>query len=96
MKHLPVISVDTKSRELLGAFPQSGCKWSQEPIKVLDHDFPYENASFEGASSNHPLCGVVGDHEYPAQPTVFDQLKIQLTKWYQSNTIDACPEKLDN
>jgi hypothetical protein len=71
MKHLPVISVDTKSRELLGAFPQSGCKWSQEPIKVLDH-------------------------EYPAQPTVFDQLKIQLTKWYQSNTIDACPEKLDN
>ena len=40
MKNLPVISVDTKSRELLGAFHQSGRKWSQEPIKVLDHDFP--------------------------------------------------------
>ncbi len=37
---LPVISVDTKSRELIGAFHQSGRKWSQEPIKVLDHDFP--------------------------------------------------------
>jgi hypothetical protein len=37
---LPVISVDTKSRELVGAFHQSGRKWSQEPIKVFDHDFP--------------------------------------------------------
>jgi hypothetical protein len=37
---MPVISVDTKSRELTGPFRQSGRKWSQEPIKVFDHDFP--------------------------------------------------------
>jgi len=37
---MPVISVDTKSRELIGSFHRSGRKWSQEPIKVLDHDFP--------------------------------------------------------
>jgi len=37
---MPVISVDTKSRELTGPFQQSGRKWSQEPIKVFDHDFP--------------------------------------------------------
>lgn len=37
---LPVISVDTKSRELIGLFHQSGAKWSREPIPVLDHDFP--------------------------------------------------------
>jgi hypothetical protein len=37
---LPVISVDSKSRELIGQFHQSGCKWSQEPIRVYDHDFP--------------------------------------------------------
>jgi hypothetical protein len=36
----PVISVDTKSRELMGPFYQSGRRWSQEPIKVYDHDFP--------------------------------------------------------
>ena len=40
MQSFPVISVDTKSRELIGAFHQSGRKWSQAPIKVLDHDFP--------------------------------------------------------
>ena len=39
-KVMPVISVDTKSRELIGPFRQAGHKWSQEPIKVLDHDFP--------------------------------------------------------
>ena len=37
---LPVISVDTKSRELIGAFHQPGRKWSQAPIRVFDHDFP--------------------------------------------------------
>ena len=37
---MPVISVDTKSRELIGPFHQAGRRWSQAPIKVLDHDFP--------------------------------------------------------
>jgi hypothetical protein len=37
---LPVISVDTKSRELIGPFYQSGRRWSQTPIAVFDHDFP--------------------------------------------------------
>ncbi|MHC4106184.1 MAG: ISAzo13 family transposase [Planctomycetota bacterium] len=40
---LPVISVDTKSRELIGAFHQSGRRWSQEPIEVFDHDFPSDS-----------------------------------------------------
>jgi hypothetical protein len=37
---LPVISVDTKSRELVGPFYHAGAIWSQKPIRVLDHDFP--------------------------------------------------------
>lgn len=37
---MPVISVDTKSRELIGRFHQPGRTWSQGPIEVLDHDFP--------------------------------------------------------
>jgi len=40
---LPVISVDTKSRELIGPFHQAGRKWSLAPIKVLDHDFPSDS-----------------------------------------------------
>jgi hypothetical protein len=37
---LPVISVNTKSRELIGRFHQAGRRWSLEPVKVFDHDFP--------------------------------------------------------
>jgi hypothetical protein len=37
---LPVISIDTKSRELIGRFHQSGQCWSAKSIEVFDHDFP--------------------------------------------------------
>jgi hypothetical protein len=37
---LPVISVDSKKREQVGNFKQTGAKWDREPVKVFDHDFP--------------------------------------------------------
>lgn len=40
---MPVISVDTKSRELIGLFHHSGRRWAQHPIKVFDHDFPSDS-----------------------------------------------------
>src|ERR1700723_282462 len=38
----PVISVDTKRKELLGNYQNAGQQWrpSKQPRKVLDHDFP--------------------------------------------------------
>ena len=39
-KGLPILSIDTKSRELIGRFYQDGRRWSRELIEVLDHDFP--------------------------------------------------------
>lgn len=35
----PIISVDTKKRELVGNFKNAGQVWSREPIQVFDHDF---------------------------------------------------------
>jgi len=40
---LPVISVDSKSRELIGPFHQHGRRWCQVPTAVLDHDFPSDS-----------------------------------------------------
>jgi hypothetical protein len=40
---MPVISVDTKSRELIGLFHHSGRRWTQRPIMVFDHDFPSDS-----------------------------------------------------
>jgi hypothetical protein len=36
---LPVISVDTKKKELVGLFKNPGTAWNHEPIEVNDHDF---------------------------------------------------------
>ena len=36
---LPVISVDTKKREMLGNFKQAGAKWDRSSVEVNDHDF---------------------------------------------------------
>jgi len=35
----PVISVDTKKKELVGMFKNPGAKWDREPVCVNDHDF---------------------------------------------------------
>jgi len=37
---LPIISVDTKKKELVGPFQNAGRLWSREPLPVNDHDFP--------------------------------------------------------
>ena len=36
---LPVISVDTKKKELIGTFKNPGAAWGQQPRPVNDHDF---------------------------------------------------------
>jgi hypothetical protein len=36
---LPIISVDTKKRELVGHFRNSGATWNRSPVLVNDHDF---------------------------------------------------------
>lgn len=41
-KGFPVISVDTKKKELVGNFFNAGRNWRQTEIAVSDHDFPSE------------------------------------------------------
>lgn len=41
-KGLPIVSVDTKRKELVGNFKNPGTAWSQKPILVKDHDFRSE------------------------------------------------------
>jgi hypothetical protein len=40
VRGLPILSIDTKSRELIGCFYQAGQRWSRGLIDVFDHDFP--------------------------------------------------------
>jgi hypothetical protein len=36
---LPIVSIDTKKKEMVGDFKNAGAKWGKEPDAVLDHDF---------------------------------------------------------
>jgi hypothetical protein len=38
-RHLPLVSVDSKKRELVGNFKNPGCRWERTPRRVYDHDF---------------------------------------------------------
>jgi hypothetical protein len=38
-KHQPIISIDTKKKELIGNFRNGGRSWERKPFGVLDHDF---------------------------------------------------------
>jgi len=38
-ENTPLISVDTKKKELVGTFKNPGAKWDREPVLVNDHDF---------------------------------------------------------
>ena len=40
--HLPIISVDTKKKELIGCFKNPGVTWERTPVLVKDHDFRSE------------------------------------------------------
>lgn len=38
-RHLPIVSVDSKKRELVGNFRNPGRRWERESRRVYDHDF---------------------------------------------------------
>jgi hypothetical protein len=38
-RSLPIVSVDTKKRELVGDFKNAGARWGRTPVLVNDHDF---------------------------------------------------------
>src|SRR5260370_7804800 len=38
-RHLPIVSVDSKKRELVGNFKNPGRRWESAPRCVYDHDF---------------------------------------------------------
>jgi hypothetical protein len=40
--HPPIISVDTKKKELIGNFKNAGAAWGQEAEPVNAHDFPHD------------------------------------------------------
>jgi hypothetical protein len=38
-RNLPIVSIDTKKKEMVGNFKNPGNTWRQKPVLVRDHDF---------------------------------------------------------
>jgi hypothetical protein len=69
---LPVISVDTKKKELIGAFKNPGAAWDRQPRPVNDHDFRSDASALavpRGLYDTGANCGAVfvgTSHDTPA------------------------------
>jgi hypothetical protein len=57
-RSLPIISVDTKKKELVGNFKNPGRVWSVEPTAVKDHDFRSEA---QGMAIPYGIYDVLGN-----------------------------------
>jgi Rhodopirellula transposase DDE domain len=53
---LPIISVDTKKKELVGNFKNAGRVWSHQPMAVNDHDF---RSQAEGLATPYGIYDVL-------------------------------------
>jgi hypothetical protein len=68
----PIISVDTKKRELVGAFKNPGARWDRSPCLVNDHDFRSDALGVAIPHGTYDLlanrgCVTVGvSHDTPA------------------------------
>jgi Rhodopirellula transposase DDE domain len=90
----PVISVDTKKKELVGEFKNGGQEWQPEgtPEKVQTHDFPTDAVGkaipygVYDIARNEAFVGVGCDHDTPA----FAVATIRL--WWAKMGSQAYPE----
>ncbi len=69
---LPIISIDTKKKELVGNFKNAGRVWSLDPTPVLDHDFRSDASHIAvpygiyDVTRNHGSVFVGISHDTPA------------------------------
>lgn len=85
---MPVISADTKSRELIGLFRKAGRKWSIQPIAVFDHDFP---SDCEGVGIPYGVYDVIRNEGLVCVGTSYDTAEFAVdsirTWWKKAGTI---------
>jgi transposase len=85
-RHQPVISVDTKKKELLGAFKNAGREWQPQgqPATALVHDFPQDAVGkaipygVYDMGRNEGWVNVGRDHDTPAFAVA------SIRRWWQS------------
>jgi hypothetical protein len=71
-RRIPVLSVDTKKKEMIGNFKNNGVSWEKQPYRVNDHDFRSDATGMAipygifDTQTNHGFVVVGKSHETPA------------------------------
>jgi hypothetical protein len=79
---LPVISVDTKKKELVGNFHNKGVAWEQDPVKVNDHDF---RSLAEGLAAPYGIYDIRGNQGFVCVGNSYDTPEFAVSsieKWW--------------
>ena len=85
---LPIVSIDTKKRELIGNFKNQGTTWERSPQAVNDHDFRSQADGIAIPYGVYDLCAnrgfvVVGtSHDTP------DFAADNLVRWWQRDGLE--------
>ena len=82
---LPVLSVDTKKKELMGNFANAGKAWGKQPKQVNAHDFP---ADAHGKAVPYGIYDVTHNQGYVCVGQSADTAEFAveaITRWWQEN-----------
>jgi len=82
-KGLPIISVDTKKKELVGRFKNAGAAWNRKPVLVNDHDFRSEA---EGIAVPYGIYDVLANRGTVFVGTSYDTPEFaveSIEKWWR-------------
>ena len=91
-KDIPVISLDTKNRELIGQFYQDGLSWGDESTAVYDHDFP---SVAKGRGIPHGIYDTLRNEGFISVGTSKDTSQFavdHLRAWWTQHGHDAYPD----
>jgi hypothetical protein len=88
----PVISIDTKKKELIGNFAREGHTHTQAPVEVLDHDFP---SAGDGKLIPHGIYDLARNEGYLHLNTSHDTSDLccdSIATWWERHGRDHYPE----
>lgn len=89
----PVISVDTKKKELVGNFHNKGVVWVQEPVDVNDHDF---RSLADGLAAPYGIYDIKNNRGFVCVGTSYDTPEFAVSsieKWWWAEGRYHYPEK---
>jgi hypothetical protein len=90
----PVISVDTKKKELVGQFANAGKEWRPggQPVLVNSHDFPQDSA---GRAVPYGIYGIAGNSGWVSVGTDHDTAAFaveSVRRWWNAAGRDEYPQ----